>query len=182
MHVVSTAIPDLLIVESPVFTDARGFFTDVFHATRFADAGLPTTFVQDSHSHNAQHVLRGLHYQLHQPQGKLVRAITGTVFDVAVDLRRESATFGHWVGVTLTAGDGRQLYIPPGFAHGFLTLSASADMGYKMTAPYHPASECALAWTDPTVAIAWPLPAGVAPILSPRDHAAPTLDAAPVYA
>lgn len=182
MRVVPTAIPDVLIIESPVYADERGYFTEVFQASDFAAAHLPTEFVQDSHSHSVQHTLRGLHYQLEQPQGKLVRVVAGSVFDVAVDVRRHSTTFGQWIGVTLNAGDGRQLWIPPGFAHGFLTLSATADMSYKLTASYHPASECSLAWNDPTVGIAWPLPSGVSPKLAPKDAVAPRLDAARVFA
>ena len=181
MRVVPTAIPDVLLIESPVYADARGSFTEIFDASRFAAAGLPTHFVLDSHSHNVQHTLRGLHYQLDRPQGKLVRAITGTLFDVAVDLRRSSPTFGQWVGVELTAGDGKQLWIPPGFAHGFFTLSVQADMGYKLTDSYHPASERSLAWNDPTIAITWPIPLGVEPLLSPKDAAAPPLSAAGTF-
>lgn len=180
-RVLPTRIPDVLIVESPVFADARGYFTDVFHAPHFAELGLPTTFLQDSHSHNVQHTLRGMHYQLTRPQGKLVRVVTGSVFDVAVDIRRSSPTFGQWVGVTLTAGDGRQLWIPPGFAHGFLTLSAFADMHYKLTDVYDPQSECSLAWNDPTVGIAWPVSSGVAPLLAAKDLNAPQLRDAQVF-
>jgi dTDP-4-dehydrorhamnose 3,5-epimerase len=181
MRVVPTAIPDVLLIESPVYADARGSFTEIFEVSRFAAAGLPTRFVFDSHSHNVQHTLRGLHYQLERPQGKLVRAITGTLFDVAVDLRRSSPTFGQWTGVELTAGDGKQLWIPPGFAHGFFTLSAQADMGYKLTDIYHPESERSLAWNDPTIAISWPIPPGVEPLLSPKDAAAPPLSAAGTF-
>lgn len=182
MEVRPTAIPEVRLVEHPVYRDARGAFTDVFESTRFAAAGLPTAWAQDSQSDNGQWVLRGLHYQVASTQGKLVRAIVGRVFDVAVDLRRSSPTFAQWVGVTLEEGDGRQLFIPPGFAHGFLTLSARATLGYKLTAPYTPAAERVLAWNDPTIGITWPLPANVTPVLSPRDAAAPPLSAAEVFA
>lgn len=182
MEVRPTALAEVRIVEHPVYQDARGAFTDIFEQTRFAAAGLPTTFAQDSQSTNTQWVLRGLHYQIASTQGKLVRAITGQVFDVAVDIRRSSPTFGQWVGVTLEEGDGRQLFIPPGFAHGFLTLSARAILGYKLTAPYTPAAERVLAWNDAALAITWPLPEGVSAVLSPRDAAAPSLDTAEVFA
>jgi dTDP-4-dehydrorhamnose 3,5-epimerase len=181
MRIVSTSIPDVLLLESRVYHDERGFFMPVFQTSVFAAAGLPTGFVQDSQSHSVQHTLRGMHYQFERPQGKLVRAIAGSVFDVVVDLRRGSPTFSHWVGVTLSDGDGRQLWIPPGFAHGFLTLTATADMSYKMTAEYDPASECSLAWNDPTVGIEWPLPSGISPLLAPKDAAAPSLPAARVF-
>ena len=179
--VTPTRIADVLIVESPVYEDARGYFTEVFHAQHFATAGLPTTFVQDSHSHSVRHTVRGMHYQADHVQGKLVRVVTGTVFDVVVDLRRHSPTFASWVSVTLTAGDGRQLWIPPGLAHGFLTLSESADMTYKLTDFYHPASERSLAWDDPAIGIDWPLPTGIEPLLSQKDAAAPRFPDAFVY-
>ncbi|MBU6367780.1 MAG: dTDP-4-dehydrorhamnose 3,5-epimerase [Gemmatimonadetes bacterium] len=173
MHLTPTALPGVTLVTAPVFGDARGFFTELFHAEKFAALGLPTAFVQDNHSRSARHTLRGLHWQVApHAQGKLVRAVTGRVFDVAVDLRPESPTRGRWVGVTLEAGDGRSLYIPPGFAHGFLVLSEHADVTYKCTAPYHPASERSLAWNSPALAIDWPLPPGVVPVLSQRDAAA----------
>lgn len=167
-----TDLRDVLIVRSPVHTDARGFFNEIFHADRFAAIGLPTAFVQDNHSRSARHVLRGLHFQLEQPQGKLVHPVTGTIFDVAVDLRRSSPDFGRWVGVTLQAGDGRQVWIPPGFAHGFLVLSESADVTYKCTTPYHAASNNAIRWNDPEIGIRWPLAAGVEPTLSAADATA----------
>jgi dTDP-4-dehydrorhamnose 3,5-epimerase len=181
MRTTPTSLPDVLVVEAPVFTDDRGFFTEVFHADKFASLGLPLVFLQDNHSRSAQHTLRGLHYQLHEPQGKLVRAVTGRIFDVAVDVRRASPTFGQWAGVVLEGGDGKQLWIPPGFAHGFLVLSESADVSYKCTTVYHGPSDRGIAWNDPTIAIDWPIPAGVAPRLSPKDAAAVTLSAATVY-
>jgi len=177
-----TALPEVLLVTAPVYVDDRGTFTEVFHAEKFAALGLPTTFVQDNHSHSAQYVLRGLHYQLHEPQGKLVRVVRGRVFDVAVDVRSHSATFGHWVGVELQGGDGRQLYVPPGFAHGFLVLSAEADISYKCTAPYRPHGERSIRWDDASIGISWPLPAGAAPRLALKDATAPALHEAERYA
>jgi dTDP-4-dehydrorhamnose 3,5-epimerase len=181
MHLTPTAVPGVTVVSAPVYGDARGFFTELFRAESFAALGLPTAFVQDNHSRSAQHTLRGLHWQrAPHAQGKLVRPITGTIYDVAVDLRPTSPTFGRWTGHTLTAGDGRALYVPPGCAHGFLVLSEMADVMYKCTTPYHPASECAVAWDSALLAIDWPLPAGVRPVLSPRDAAAPAWEASVV--
>jgi dTDP-4-dehydrorhamnose 3,5-epimerase len=170
-----TGLPGVCVIRSPVHDDARGFFTEVFHEERFETLGLPTRFAQDNHSRSVRHVLRGLHFQLENPQGKLVRPVTGTIFDVAVDLRQGSSTFGEWSGVTLEAGDGRQLWIPPGFAHGFLVLSETADVTYKCTTPYHAASNSAVRWNDADVGIDWPLPPGVDPLLSAADAAAPAL-------
>lgn len=172
MKVERTELPDVLVVHSPVFADSRGFFTEVFHEDRFRPLGLPTHFAQDSHSRSVRNVLRGLHFQLVNPQGKLVRAASGAIFDVAVDLRRGSRQFGRWVGKTLEAGDGRQLWIPPGFAHGFLVLSESADVSYKCTTVYHPESNRAIRWDDTDLGIRWPIPDGAEPILSPKDAAA----------
>jgi len=143
--------------------------------------GLPTTFAQDNHSRSYAHVIRGMHFQLEQPQGKLVRPVTGVIFDVAVDLRRTSDSFGEWVGVTLTAGDGRQLWVPPGFAHGFLVLSDVADVSYKCTTIYHAASDRSVAWNDPALGIEWPLPAGASARLSEKDARAPELAAVQVF-
>ena len=181
MRVIPTPLPGVLVVEGPVHRDERGFFCEVFHFDKFTALGLPTTFAQDNHSRSVQHTLRGLHFQLDQPQGKLVRSVTGSIFDVAVDVRRTSATFGQWVGVELTAGDGRQLWIPPGFAHGFLVLCELADLSYKCTSPYDSLSDRSVAWNDSTVAIDWPLPPGVAPLLSRKDALAPSLADADVY-
>ncbi|MDF1554275.1 MAG: dTDP-4-dehydrorhamnose 3,5-epimerase [Deferrisomatales bacterium] len=168
MKVVSTAIPEVLRVEPGVFGDARGFFFESFNARAWADAtGLDTVFVQDNHSRSARGVLRGLHYQVRRPQGKLVRVVVGEVFDVAVDLRRDSATFGRWVGERLSAENKRQLWIPPGFAHGFLVLSEVAEFLYKTTDYYAPEWERAIRWNDPELAIDWPLTA--APVLSDKD-------------
>ncbi|MBK7845925.1 MAG: dTDP-4-dehydrorhamnose 3,5-epimerase [Zoogloea sp.] len=170
MKVIETAIPDLLILEPKVFGDARGFFMESFNARRFQEAtGLNVDFVQDNHSRSAKGVLRGLHYQIQQAQGKLVRVVRGSVFDVAVDLRRSSPTFGQWVGVTLSEENNRQFWIPPGFAHGFLVTSDSADFLYKTTDYYAPEHERSLAWNDPAVGVVWPLDG--APLLSAKDVA-----------
>lgn len=181
MRLVATALPDVSVVEAPLFQDERGFFLEVFHADKFETLGLPTNFVQDNHSRSVRATLRGLHYQMVQPQGKLVRAVTGTIYDVAVDIRRRSPTFGKWCGVTLSAGDGRQLWIPPGFAHGFLVLSETADVSYKCTTVYHPQSDRSLAWNDGDVGIEWPLASGQLPQLSQKDAAAPGLAVAELF-
>jgi dTDP-4-dehydrorhamnose 3,5-epimerase len=160
------------IVRAPVHADCRGFLTEVFHDARFVAIGLPTVFAQDNHSRSGRHVLRGLHAQLENPQGKLIRPVTGVVFEVAVDLRHSSPAFGRWTGVTLEAGDGRQLWVPPGFAHGFLVLSDSADVTYKCTTVYDKASTRAIRWNDSDIGIRWPLPPGVEPMLSSADAAA----------
>lgn len=176
-----TGLPEVLIISAPVYGDTRGFFTEVFHEEHFASLGLPSQFAQDNHSRSVRNVLRGLHYQLENPQGKLVRPVTGTIFDVAVDLRRSSPNFGRWVGAELNAGDGRQMWIPPGFGHGFLVLSESADVTYKCTTVYHGASNSAVRWDDPEIGVQWPLGKGGAPILSPNDVGAPFLRAARVF-
>jgi len=176
-----TGLAGVLIVRAPVHADSRGFFTEVFHADRFAAIGLPAEFAQDNHSRSARHVLRGLHYQVGTPQGKLVRPVCGTIFDVAVDVRRSSPTFRRWVGVTMEAGDGRQLWIPPGFAHGFLVLSDSADISYKCTSVYDAAGSRAIRWNDEEIAVRWPLPASVEPTLSPADAGAPSLSGAECF-
>lgn len=175
MRVVSTRIRDVLVVESRVFDDARGFFTELYHAEKFAELGLPTHFVQDNHSRSRRHVLRGLHYQVEEPQGKLVHVVSGLIFDVAVDLRRSSSTFGEWVGMTLEAGGGRQMWIPEGFAHGFLVLSDQADVTYKCTNAYRPEHDRNVRWDDADIGIAWPLSDGAEPILADRDENAPRL-------
>jgi dTDP-4-dehydrorhamnose 3,5-epimerase len=170
MNIIPTAIPDVLIIEPRVFGDARGFFFESFNQQAFqAATGLNVQFVQDNHSRSAKGVLRGLHYQIEQPQGKLVRVVRGAVFDVAVDLRPSSATFGQWVGVELTEHNHRQMWVPAGFAHGFLTLSDSADFLYKTTDYYAPAFERCIAWNDPTVAVDWPL-SGATPLVSAKDQ------------
>jgi dTDP-4-dehydrorhamnose 3,5-epimerase len=158
MKVTRTEIADVLILEPKLFGDARGFFLESFNRQVFREAaGVDPDFVQDNHSRSGQGVLRGLHYQVQHPQGKLVRVVRGAVFDVAVDLRRSSPTFGRWVGTELSEDNHRQLWVPPGLAHGFLVLSESADFLYKTTDYYHPVHERCIAWDDPTLAIAWPL-------------------------
>lgn len=174
MRIEQTELPGVVVVHSQVFADSRGFFTEVFHEERFAALGLPTHFAQDSHSRSVKNVLRGLHFQTVNPQGKLVRAASGVIFDVAVDLRRSSPNFGRWTGVTLEAGDGRQLWIPPEFGHGFLVLSDVADVSYKCTTVYHPESNYSIRWDDPDIGIEWPLPSGALPTLSPKDESAPS--------
>jgi dTDP-4-dehydrorhamnose 3,5-epimerase len=158
MNVVRTEIADVLILEPKVFEDDRGFFFESFNQRVFeAAVGGPVTFVQDNHSKSKKNVLRGLHYQIEQPQGKLVRAVSGAIWDVAVDIRPKSPTFGRWVGVELTADNKRQLWIPPGLAHGFLVLSETAEVLYKATDYYAPVHERTILWNDPTLGIAWPL-------------------------
>ncbi len=165
-----TAIPEVLVLEPKVFGDARGFFYESFNARDFAQAtGLNTHFVQDNHSKSAKGVLRGLHYQIQHPQGKLVRVVQGEVFDVAVDLRQSSPTFGQWVGVTLSADNHKQLWVPPGFAHGFVVLSELAEFLYKTTDYWHPDHERSLLWNDPTVGIQWPI--DFEPQLAAKDAA-----------
>ena len=169
MKVTSCAIADVLLVEPKVFGDDRGFFFESFNQKAFNEAtGLSVNFVQDNHSKSARNVLRGLHYQISQPQGKLVRVIAGEVFDVAVDIRRSSPTFGQWVGEFLSADNKRQLGVPPGLAHGFVVLSDSAEFLYKTTDYYAPEFERSIAWNDPTLAIEWPSLSG-APLLSGKD-------------
>jgi dTDP-4-dehydrorhamnose 3,5-epimerase len=167
VNIIRTAIPDVLVFEPRVFNDARGFFFEVWNAQAFREAGIAVEFVQDNHSRSVRNVLRGLHYQIRQPQGKLVRVTAGAVFDVAVDLRRSSATFGRWVAIELSAENKHIAWIPPGFAHGFVTLSEYADFAYKMTDYYAPEHERTLAWNDSDLAISWPL-AGE-PVLSAKD-------------
>ena len=176
MKAYSTPIDGVLIVESPVYRDDRGFFTEVHHEAKFAAFGLDVPFVQDNHSRSARHVLRGMHFQRTRPQGKLIRPVTGIIFDVAVDLRQSSSTFGQWFGTTLQAGDGRQLWIAPGLAHGFFVLSESADVSYKCTTVYDLASDSVLAWDDPAIGIEWPIPPGITPLLSGKDANAPRLE------
>jgi dTDP-4-dehydrorhamnose 3,5-epimerase len=171
MNVIRTEIPDVLILEPKVFGDSRGFFFESFNARVFeAGTGVKPAFVQDNHSRSAKGVLRGLHYQMQQTQGKVVRVVAGEVFDVAVDLRKSSPTFKKWVGVRLSEENKRMLWIPPGFGHGFLVMSDSADFLYKTTDYYHPASDRTLKWDDPGVGIEWPLAElGIAPVLSEKD-------------
>jgi dTDP-4-dehydrorhamnose 3,5-epimerase len=167
-----TAIPDVVLIRPRVFGDARGYFFESWEERKFAAAGLDAKFVQDNHSRSVRHTLRGLHYQVQQTQGKLVRVTAGTVFDVAVDLRRSSATFGHSVGVTLSADSHEMLWVPAGFAHGFLVLSEYADFLYRVTDFWAPTHERAILWNDPDLKISWPLTEGAHPLLSTKDAAA----------
>lgn len=181
MQVTATDLPEVMVIEPKVFGDARGFFLESFNAKAFAEAtGVNLPFVQDNHSRSAQGVLRGLHYQIKQAQGKLVRVVRGAVFDVAVDVRRSSPNFGHWVGVELSEDNNRQLWVPPGFAHGFLVLSASADFLYKTTDYYAPEHERSVLWNDPAIGIDWPLLGE--PLLSGKDKAGVLLKDAEVFA
>jgi len=170
-----TRIREVVLVRPRVFDDERGFFLETWQKRKFIEAGLGTEFVQDNHSRSIRRTLRGLHYQIQRPQGKLVSVIRGTVFDVAVDLRRSSSTFGQWVGDVLSDRNHWQLWIPPGFAHGFLVLSESADLVYKCTDYYTPEGERCIRWDDPELGITWPLEAGVEPIVSRKDAAAALL-------
>ncbi|MBL0422820.1 dTDP-4-dehydrorhamnose 3,5-epimerase [Ramlibacter sp. AW1] len=179
MKVTPTALPEVLLIEPRVFSDDRGFFFESYNARAFAEAtGITAAFVQDNHSRSTRDVLRGIHFQVQQPQGKLVRVVAGAVFDVAVDLRRGSPRFGRWVGVELSADDHRQLWIPPGFGHGFLVTSGCAEVLYKTTDYYAPQHERCIAWDDPDIGIEWPLQ-GRSPILSPKDQAGLALGDAP---
>ena len=180
MQITETAIPGMLVIEPQVFGDRRGFFTELFHAEKFEAAGLPTRFAQDNLSRSGRGVLRGLHYQIQQPQGKLVRVLAGRVYDVAVDLRRPSPAFGKAVGVEITADSHRQLYIPPGCAHGFFVLSETADFFYKCTDTYAPEHERTLLWNDPALGIDWP--EEIEPILSDKDLAGVPLAECESYA
>ena len=182
ISVTPTAINDVLIVEPKVFGDDRGWFTESFNAQDFlAATGVNVNFVQDNHSFSGKGILRGLHYQLEKTQGKLVRVLSGAVFDVAIDLRKSSSTFGKWVGVELSAENHKQLWIPAGFAHGFLVLSEAAEFLYKTTDYYHPQSEVCLAWNDPTLSIDWPLEPGASPNLNVKDLAGLSWDQAPKF-
>lgn len=169
MKFTPTAIPDVILIEPRVFGDARGFFMETFQAKLFAEAGIPCDFVQDNHSGSQQGILRGLHYQIQHAQGKLVRAAVGEVYDVVVDLRRSSPTFGRWTGITLSAENKRQLWIPAGFAHGFYVVSPWAEFIYKTTDFYAPEWERTIKWDDPQLGITWPLVDGKTPTLSGKD-------------
>jgi dTDP-4-dehydrorhamnose 3,5-epimerase len=172
MKFLPTAIPEVVLVEPDVFRDDRGFFLETYQTRKYGTAGLPETFVQDNHSFSTQWTLRGLHAQLRRPQGKLIRAILGEIFDVAVDIRPGSPTFGHWVSAVLSGENHHQLYVPPGFAHGFCVTSETAHVQYKCTELYAKDDEIAVLWNDPAIGISWPT---ATPLLSPRDLAAPTL-------
>jgi dTDP-4-dehydrorhamnose 3,5-epimerase len=177
MQVVDTGLPGVVLIEPRVHGDSRGFFLETFHAERYAAAGVAGPFVQDNWSRSVRGTLRGLHFQEPDAQGKLVQVVAGSVYDVAVDVRRGSPTFGRWVGYELGGENKRQLWVPPGFAHGFVVLSEVADFLYKCTALYRPEAERAVLWNDPDLAIAWPI---AEPLLSARDAAAPRLADAPV--
>ena len=174
MRVLTTELPGVLVLEPTVHRDTRGFFLETYQAERFAKAGITAPFVQDNHSRSARGVLRGLHAQRRTPQGKLVRVILGEIWDVAVDIRVDSATYGRWIGVTLDAASFRQLWIPPGFLHGFCVMSEWAEIEYKCTAPYDRDDEIGVVWDDPDIGIAWPI---TDPALSPKDAALPRLSA-----
>lgn len=180
MQILQTAIPDVLIIEPRVLGDARGYFFESFNKRAFARVtGLDLDFVQDNHSHSIKGVLRGLHYQIKKPQGKLMRVVRGSVFDVVVDVRRSSSTFGQWIGAELSEDNRRQMWVPPGFAHGFLVTSDTADYLYKTTDYYAPEYECCIAWDDPAIGIHWPLDG--APVLSAKDQRGKPLVLAEVY-
>jgi len=180
MRAIETSLPGVLVFEPDVFGDERGFFLESFNARTFENlTGLNRNFVQDNHSRSGKGVLRGMHYQIRHPQGKLVRVVDGVVFDVAVDLRKSSSSFGCWYGIELSAANKRQLWIPEGFAHGFFVLSGTADFLYKTTDYYYPEYERSLAWNDPEVGIAWP--EGLAPVLSKKDSLASSLAAAECF-
>lgn len=176
MEFVATRLPEVVLIKPKVFGDQRGFFLETWHEQKFAAAGITERFVQDNHSRSAQWTLRGLHYQIQQPQGKLVRVTRGAVFDVAVDMRRSSTRFGQWVGVELSETNRHLLWVPPGFAHGFMALTPDVDFIYKCTDFYAPQFERTVRWNDPRVGVEWPLPAGVAPLLAAKDAAAGGID------
>jgi dTDP-4-dehydrorhamnose 3,5-epimerase len=181
MKFTQTALPDVILIEPDVYGDQRGYFMEVYQSRCFNEAGIQTEFVQDNHSGSGQNILRGMHYQIRQPQGKLVRVVVGQVFDAAVDLRRSSPTFGRWVGHHLSAENKLQLWIPPGFAHGFYVLSAWAEVLYKATDYYAREWERTLLWNDPEVGIEWPLISDEAPILSQKDAGGLPLGESAVY-
>ena len=176
-----TRLPEVVLITPQVFGDERGYFFESWQQQKFDAAGIEARFVQENHSHSVRHTLRGLHYQIEQVQGKLVRVTRGSVFDVAVDLRRSSPRFGEWVGVTLSEANHQMLWVPPGFAHGYLALSEEIDFLYNCTTFYAPEHERAIRWNDPILAVQWPLPDGVQPTLSAKDAVAPFLDRAETY-
>ena len=181
MNIIPLSIPEVIRIEPKVFGDARGFFMETYQAREFVAAGIPTEFVQDNHSGSRRGILRGLHYQIRQTQGKLLRVISGAVYDVAVDIRRSSPTFGQWVSEELSADNKRQLWIPPGFAHGFYVLSDWAEVIYKTTDFYAPEWERSLLWCDEALAIPWPLVDGAVPSLSAKDAQAKPLSQAELF-
>jgi len=173
VNIKQLTIDGVLLIEPVCFEDNRGYFLETYHRKKYQTAGIDQAFVQDNHSHSKHGVLRGLHYQLKQPQGKLIYAVTGTIFDVAVDIRRRSSTFGQWTGAELSADNKRQIYVPEGFAHGFVVLSESADVIYKCTDLYAPGDEYGILWSDPKIGIHWPVEN---PVLSQKDLENPTLN------
>jgi dTDP-4-dehydrorhamnose 3,5-epimerase len=176
-----TRLPEVVLIKPRIFADARGFLLETWQQQQFAAAGIAMPFVQDNHSHSTRHMLRGLHFQIQQPQGKLVRVARGEVFDVAVDIRHSSPRFGQWVGVVLSDSNHHMLWVPPGFAHGYLALSEKNDFLYKCTDYYAPQHERAVRWDDPQLAIKWPLPVGAAPVLSSKDASAPLFGETELY-
>lgn len=180
MRFIPTIIPDVIMIEPKVFADERGFFLEIYQKQRFVEAGMPYDFVQDNHSKSQQGVLRGLHYQIQQPQGKLVRVISGEIFDVAVDIRKHSPTFGKWVGDYLSAENKKMLWVPAGFAHGFYVTSLDAEVIYKATDYYAPQWERTILWNDPAIHVDWPLQ-GNLPVLSPKDIAGKMFSEAEVF-
>jgi dTDP-4-dehydrorhamnose 3,5-epimerase len=178
---VPTRIPEVVLIKPRVFGDARGFFFETWHERKFAAAGIAGHFVQDNHSHSTRYSLRGLHFQIRQPQGKLVRVSRGEVYDVVVDLRRSSPHFGQWVGVLLSEANHHMLWVPPGFAHGYLALSEEIDFLYKCTDFYAPEHERAIRWDDAQLGVQWPLPANVTPLVSDKDARAPSFRDADTY-
>ena len=181
MQITPTHLTDIYLIEPKVFSDDRGFFMETYQAQKFAEAGIPTSFVQDNHSRSRQGTLRGLHYQIQQAQGKLLRVVIGEIFDVAVDIRRSSPTFGHWVGTFLSAQNKSQLWVPPGFAHGFYVISEWADLLYKTTDYYAPQWERTIRWDDPDLGIEWPLVGDQTPLLSAKDSQGKTLREAEIF-
>jgi dTDP-4-dehydrorhamnose 3,5-epimerase len=182
MKFIPLAIPDVILIEPAVFNDPRGFFMETFRADQMAKAGIDAVFVQDNHSGSRRNVLRGLHYQIRQAQGKLVRVVNGEIFDVAVDMRRRSSTFGRWIGEILASSNNRRmLWVPPGFAHGFYVLSEWAEVLYKTTEFYAPEGERTLIWNDQTIGIHWPILAGMTPDISPKDASGAKLEDAECY-
>ncbi len=181
MKFTPTIIPDIVIIEPDIFEDGRGYFMETWQIAKFSTAGIEANFVQDNQSRSQKGILRGLHYQIHQPQGKLVRVLTGEVYDVAVDLRQKSATYGKWVGVRLSGDNKKMLWVPPGFAHGFYVMSESAVFFYKCTELYEPKHERTICWNDPTLNIDWPFRKDEPPILSPKDANGLTFDKAEHY-
>jgi len=182
MEFSATQIPDVIVIDPVVYEDSRGFFMDTWQDKKYADAGIAARFVQESHSCSSFGAIRGMHYQILQPQGKLIRVIHGEAFDVAVDIRRSSPTFGQWVGEVLSAGNRKLIWIPPGFAHGFQVLSEFAELEYCLTDYYAPEHERTICWDDPEIAIDWPLVDGQEPLLSKKDQTGRYLNEAEVYA